>query len=629
MRFLCIVAVFVFACGLAAQNQFNVSNLNDSGAGSLRQAILDANATPNQMVSMVPVADEIRFQAGVTGTITLASALPVITEGVSIIGPGRALLTISGASLYRVFESQLGHYLGLSGMTVTNGRVDSDGGGLLSRGLTVIFDVSFVGCQANGPNSGGGPGGIGRGGAIFHSPLVAALSVTNCLFQNCSASGGSGATAGGNGIGGAVYAAFGSAAFLQVTFNQCMASGGTGSGSTGGFARGGAISSDVDLTLTDCVLDGCQALGGGSTAAFPSGQALAGAVFASRNLTLSNTTLTACSAVGAGSSGATGTGGDGSGGAICYNGGTGQVATLTKVAITGCAALRGAANGGTAGVSQGGAIAAYGALTLVESEISACDSDNRDRAGGIRFESAENLSVQRSTIAGCLGTGLQIINSASATIINSTISGNNGGAGTGTGGIESSGAIVQLTFSTVTANTAAIYGGVYKITGTLTVVGCVVAGNFGSGGSQDLDANGSMSIQNSVVGIQDPDAIAVSGSNGNQVGSAGTPLNAMLAGLTSNGGPTRTHALLAGSPAINTGGSTGAPTTDQRNAPRNQGLPDAGSYEFGATPPNTGGTAGGKGDDRCSTGEPGGTPWLLLAALLAALGLGLRRVRSQ
>ena len=60
---------------------FVVTNLNDSGPGSLRQAILSANANS-------PAADTINFQAGLTGTITLTSGELAITDSVTINGPG-------------------------------------------------------------------------------------------------------------------------------------------------------------------------------------------------------------------------------------------------------------------------------------------------------------------------------------------------------------------------------------------------------------------------------------------------------------------------------------------------------------------------------------------------------------
>ncbi len=73
---------------------FTVTNLLDHGGGSLRRAILDANANPG--------ADTIRFVRGVRGTIALESQL-VITDDLTIRGPGAEALRISGGGATRVF----------------------------------------------------------------------------------------------------------------------------------------------------------------------------------------------------------------------------------------------------------------------------------------------------------------------------------------------------------------------------------------------------------------------------------------------------------------------------------------------------------------------------------------------
>src|SRR5262245_49780328 len=67
---------------------FVVTTLADSGFGSLRAAIHNANSPAN------PGADEITFSVG--GTITLGSELPVIGGNLELIGPGAANLTIDG-----------------------------------------------------------------------------------------------------------------------------------------------------------------------------------------------------------------------------------------------------------------------------------------------------------------------------------------------------------------------------------------------------------------------------------------------------------------------------------------------------------------------------------------------------
>ena len=67
---------------------FVVTNLNDSGPGSLRQAITDANASPGH--------DQITFASGLAGTILLTSARLDISDNVTVDGPGANVITVSG-----------------------------------------------------------------------------------------------------------------------------------------------------------------------------------------------------------------------------------------------------------------------------------------------------------------------------------------------------------------------------------------------------------------------------------------------------------------------------------------------------------------------------------------------------
>ena len=607
------------AAPLVAQNQFTVTTTADSGAGSLRQAMLDANATANQVVSMVSVADEIRFQAGVTGTITLVTPLPVVTEGVRILGPGRTLLTITGGGTMRFFESNLGNYLEVTRMTLLSGFASGDGGAIYSRGFTVVNDVYFNECHAVGANSGSGPGVNGAGGAIFHEPLIAELWVTNCLINDCSADGGDGTTGnGGTGAGGGIFVNNGTARISLTTFQSCQTSGGdTTTSGQGGGAYGGAIYADSALDLDDVVFNDCTASGGTTaTAGQAGGSASGGAIYATTSLDALRATISAGTVAG-GTGGTGGVGGDAWGGGITNDAGT-SILRLTEV--QNCTAAS-----GPGGTTWGGGIYAESDLTIQESWIDGCIGN--DLGGGLYYEGAGTVDIDRSTISNCTGVGIRAEGSTSFVIINSTISGN-GNSGGSTGGIWNNGAVMQISFSTITNNDGSTWGGIYRTGGTLSILGSIIAGNTGSGNNTDIGALGSMTIQNSVVGIQDPNSLAVDGTNGNQVGSLGTPLSPQLSVLTSNGGPTPTHALLAGSPAINMGGTTGAPTTDQRNADRDQGIPDAGSYEFGATPGNTGGTAGGEGDSRCTTSE-GTTPaWLALLGLITAFAAVIRLRRT-
>jgi hypothetical protein len=79
--------------------------------------------------------------------------------------------------------------------------------------------------------------------------------------------------------------------------------------------------------------------------------------------------------------------------------------------------------------------------------------------------------------------------------------------------------------------------------------------------------------------------------HGNIVGSASHPIDPLLGPLANNGGPTKTMALLAGSPCLQAGTSTGAPATDQRGVKRDK-PPDIGAFELetgGASPPRDAG----------------------------------------
>ena len=91
-----LVAVFLLPSRSAAQAVvFIVDNTNDTGSGSLRQAIVDANNYTGYPTIMFDLAPYPR-------TIPLASTLPAVTNDLEIIGPGADKLTISGNNVVRV-----------------------------------------------------------------------------------------------------------------------------------------------------------------------------------------------------------------------------------------------------------------------------------------------------------------------------------------------------------------------------------------------------------------------------------------------------------------------------------------------------------------------------------------------
>jgi hypothetical protein len=142
-----------------ALSTFTVTNLADSGAGSLRQAIVESNSTPGPNV--------IHFARGLSGTIVLTSGELQITNNVKIVGPGANQLSVSGNNASRVFEVD-SVQTAIRGLTITGGDSGS-GGGIDNVGGTVTITVCRV--SGNSADSGGGLSNLGGTMAITASTI--------------------------------------------------------------------------------------------------------------------------------------------------------------------------------------------------------------------------------------------------------------------------------------------------------------------------------------------------------------------------------------------------------------------------------------------------------------------------
>jgi len=132
--------------GAIAETSF-VTNTGDSGPGSLRQAILDANAAQGGTILF----------SNVSGTIFLASELPAVSANIFIQGPGTNLLTVSGGGYNRIFSFNAGTTSMISGLTITDGRVTNSpgGAGILNAGNLTITRSAIVGNRVvNGRGAG-------------------------------------------------------------------------------------------------------------------------------------------------------------------------------------------------------------------------------------------------------------------------------------------------------------------------------------------------------------------------------------------------------------------------------------------------------------------------------------------
>lgn len=227
-------------------------------------------------------------------------------------------------------------------------------------------------------------------------------------------------------------------------------------------------------------------------------------------------------------------------------------------------------NGKYAGAG-GGLVA--NVVTCIDSTI----SDNHANQAGGGIVALSQVSITRCTIEGntarAIGGGIEEMSSATqSSIVGSTISGNSAMKG---GGIYTQ-AEFYIADSTIAFNSAVngdaggIFTGAY-----LTLQSSIVARNISVGSAHaDLQSSAMVGGNDNLVESStptDPGVITVTG-------------DPMLTALADNGGPTRTHALAAGSPAIDVGNNAAGATTDQRGAGFARevpvGKPDIGAFEF-------------------------------------------------
>ncbi len=279
---------------------------------------------------------------------------------------------------------------------------------------------------------------------------------------------------------------------------------------------------------------------------------------------------------------------------------------------------------GNGGVTNDRVLDIFVGITVNISGVTIQNGDVANIGGGI-FIVISTLNIANSTISGNQATsgGGIFIDASTVNITNSTLSGNTatGGLGSG-GGIYNGAGILNIANSTLSGNQADDDGGGVYNTGTITLDNVTITGN-----TADNDTNGSgngggvhcaittVNLRNTIIAgntdgspvtkhpdcsgdlvshgynlIGDDTGIGGGGTppqngvNGDQVGTSGSPIDPLLGPLADNGGSTQTHALQAGSPAIDAGSCTDIGSNpvliDQRGVARPQGATcDVGAYE--------------------------------------------------
>ena len=596
---------------------FTVMNLNDAGADSLRQAILDASGNAQN--------DMILFDAGLAGgTVNLTTGqLAHADAGFTLDIQGFAAnnVTVNASLSSRVLDNVAGT-LSIEGLALTGGlstdgsgirdtsgndltitdslisgnvtlAVDAEGGGVYATGNVTLRNSTVQNNYSAGLNS--------EGGGVFS---IADVSLDNSSIDNNF-------TAGLNAEGGGVYA--GNDLILinnsTISGNRTLAVGGLGGG---GFA-GGNVSLDNSSVSTNYSLDaysyggglfavGAVTLQNGSsvdnneTRAYGS---VGGGIYSSGTLTITDSTISGNStqgdyAFGGGAFGGAGititnstvsgnstTGYYAGGGGIYGDSASGI--TITDSTITG--------NSTQDDIAAGGGIFSYGAVGISGSTVSGNSTAGQNAVGGGVFGD-NGVSVINSTVSGNQATGTGSngggVYSDGVVVINqSTISGNQADS---LGGGIFGGPATFVLFSTITDNSAGSMGGGFHLgdgaSQILSLRGSIVAGNNAPVGAdvfRDNGAGDSSSIDAvfSVLGT----APANGFNGGTQTGNLPIGTDPLLGILADNGGFTLTHELMAGSPAIDAGDPAfmSPPDFDQRGVgfPRLvDGRIDIGAYEF-------------------------------------------------
>jgi CSLREA domain-containing protein len=118
------------------------------GDCSLREAIAAANADASSGDCAAGTGRDDRIVVAVAGTILLAADLPVVEEGVAIVGPGAEALTIDGAESFRLLELDPPFvpttWILISGLTLTRGLADQGGAIHAVAGHVVLRDLRIV-----------------------------------------------------------------------------------------------------------------------------------------------------------------------------------------------------------------------------------------------------------------------------------------------------------------------------------------------------------------------------------------------------------------------------------------------------------------------------------------------------
>lgn len=486
------LAMVLAGSGIASAATFQVTHTRDTGAGSLRQAVLDANSTAG--------TDEIVFDAAVSGTLDLSSGPLEVLESLHVRGPGSEQLAIGAGRRSEIFV--------ISDTTSTN-RTE-----LKLSGLTLTNATTAISAQVSD----------------IH-PVVTVLD----------------SSISGNLESGITLSSSNSKGTLTVRRSEL-----SGNGSHGVHCAAGYIvstPSEIHATIEDTIISN-----NGETGVYADGNVT---VDIARSEITGNTY------------------------GLASNGYWDSFESRFEVSDSVIA------DNSWAGISIGDS----GILTLKSSSVT-----ENGGTGVYAYADSVSLAIHASTISGNEDDGVYIAHYdyyahvgksyfSKLVITDSTISGNGDGSGEGVH-VSAESSSVAIRNSTITGhpeNGVSVW--TWHGTTGVEVENSVIADN----GEADLEGDATFTVRHSLIQntveayIDDatPDANIFS-------------RDPLLGPLQNNGGSTQTHALMAGSPAIDGGNNSSCSGKDQRNVVRPQdgngdslAICDMGAFELaGDLPPN-------------------------------------------